>query len=97
MEEIPYIIAKTTCMGAEAQIPRGRQSIRILYESLSTVRGQNLSSDALFTPKMDIFKQTILNTAYIKTLEIFLSARESLSIQTSISRSVGNQSRLHGS
>ena len=44
------------------------------------------------TPKMDIFKQTILNTAYIKTLEIFLSARESLYIQTSISRSVRNQS-----
>jgi len=63
----------------------------------ATVRGQNFSSDALFTPKMDIFKQTILNTAYIKTLEIFLSARESLSIQTSISRSVSNQSRLHGS
>jgi len=60
-----------------------------------TVRGQNLSSDALFTPKMDIFKPTILNTAYIKTLEIFLSARESLSIQTSISRSVSNQSCLH--
>ena len=62
-----------------------------------TVRGQNFSSDALFTPKMDIFKQTILNTAYIKTLEIFLLARESLSIQISISRSVSNQSRLHDS
>jgi len=52
-----------------------------------TARGQNFSSDALFTPKMDIFK----------TLEIFLSARESLSIQTSISRSVRNQSSFHGS
>jgi len=46
---------------------------------------------------MDIFKRTILNTAYIKALEIFLLDRESLSIQTSISRSVSNQSRLHGS
>jgi len=35
------------------------------------VRVQKYSSDTLFTPKMDIFKQTILNTAYIKTLEIF--------------------------
>ena len=61
------------------------------------VRGQNFSSDALFTPKMDIFKQTILNTAYIKTLENFLLARKSLSIQTSISRSVRNQSSFHGS
>ena len=41
-----------------------------------TVRGQKDSSDALFAPKMDIFKQTILNTAYIKILEIFLPARE---------------------
>jgi len=40
------------------------------------VRVQKDSSDALFTPKMDAFKQTILNTAYIKTLEIFPSARE---------------------
>ena len=63
----------------------------------ATVRGQNFSSDALFTPKMDIFQQTILNTAYIKTLEIFWPTRESLSIQTSISRSLRNQSRLHGS
>ena len=64
----------------------------------NTARGQNFSFDALFTPKMDIFKQTILNTAYIKTLEeIFLSAKESLSIQTSISRSVGNQSSFHSS
>ena len=58
------------------------------------VRVQKDSSDALFTPKMDIFKQTILNTAYIKTLEIFPSARGSLSIQTSTSRSVRNESRL---
>ena len=51
--------------------------ISFLYHSYrSTVRGQNYSSDALFTPKMDIFKQRILNTAYIKTLEIFPSARE---------------------
>ena len=63
----------------------------------SKVRVQKYSSDTLFTPKMDIFKQSILNTAYIKTLEIFLSAREPLSIQASISRSVSNQSRLHGS
>ena len=62
-----------------------------------TVRGQNFSSDALFALGVDIFQQTILNTAYIKTLEISPSARESLSIQTSISRSVRNQSRLHGS
>jgi len=66
-------------------------------DCVCTVRGKNFSSDAVFTPKMDIFKQTILNTAYIKTLKIFLSARESLSVQTSISRSVSNQSRLHGS
>ena len=32
--------------------------------------------DELFTPKMDIVKQTILNTAYIKTLEVFPSGRE---------------------
>ena len=37
---------------------------------------------------MPIFKQTILNTAYIKTLEIFPTARESLFIETSASRSV---------
>ena len=42
----------------------------------SKARAQKDSSDALFTPKMDVFKQTILNTAYIKTLEIFPSARE---------------------
>jgi len=59
-----------------------------------TVRGQKGSSDALFTPKTDIFKQTILNTSCIKTLEIFPSARESLSIETSSSRSVGDQSCL---
>jgi len=35
------------------------------------VQGQNFSSDALFTPKMDIFKQTILNTVYIKHLKSF--------------------------
>jgi len=63
----------------------------------TTVRGQKGSSDALFAPKMDIFKQAILNTANIQTLEIFPPARESLSIQTSISRSGRNQSRLHGS
>jgi len=63
--------------------------------AIYTVRGQNFSSDALFTPKIDIFKQTILNTAYIKTLEIFPSARESLSIERSTSRSVRNQSCLH--
>jgi len=40
------------------------------------VRVQKDSSYALFTPKMDTFKQTILNTACIKTLEIFPSARE---------------------
>ena len=62
---------------------------------ITTVRGKKGSSDALFTPKIDIFKQTILNTAYIKTLEIFPSARQSLSIETSASRSVGNQSCLH--
>ena len=55
------------------------------------VRMQKDSSDTRFTPKMDIFKQTILNTAYIKTLEIFPSARESLSVQTSASRSVKNE------
>ena len=48
-----------------------------------TVQGPNYWSDALFTPKTDIFKQNILNTAYIKTLEIFPSAEEWLSIQTS--------------
>ena len=58
------------------------------------VRVQTDSSDALFTPKIDIFKQTILNTAHVKTLEVFPSARESLSIQTSASRSVWNQSCL---
>jgi len=40
------------------------------------VRFQKLLSDALFTPNTDMFKQTILNTAYIITLEIFPSARE---------------------
>jgi len=69
------------------------KSVRDLVRSSPfTVRGQKGSSDALFTPKMDIFKQTILNTASIKTLEIFLSVRESLSIKTSSSRSVRNQS-----
>jgi len=71
----------------------GQQGSFVQY---STVRGQNFSSDALFTPNIDIFKQTILNTAEIRALEIFQSARESLSIQTS-SRSVRNQSCLHGS
>jgi len=61
------------------------------------VRVQKYSSDTLFTPKMDIFERTILNTAYIKTLEILPSARESLSIQTSESRSVRNQICLQGS
>jgi len=42
----------------------------------TTVRGQNFSSDALFTPGMDIFKQRTLNTVYIKTLESFPLARE---------------------
>jgi len=42
----------------------------------SKVRVQKDSSDALFTPKIDFFKQTILNTACVKTLEIFPSARE---------------------
>jgi len=51
-------------------------------DCVCTVRGQNLSSDAVLTPKMDIFKQTILNTGYIKTLKILLSAREWLSVQT---------------
>ena len=58
------------------------------------VRVQKYWSDTLFTPKIDIFKEAILNTAYVKTLEIFPSARESLSIQTSTSRSVRNQSCL---
>ena len=62
---------------------------------LYKVRVQKFSSDALFTPKIDIFKQTILNTAYIKTLEIFPSAKESLYIQTSTSKSVRNQSCFH--
>ena len=62
--------------------------------SFLKVRVQKDSSDALFTPKIVIFKQTILNTAYVKTLEIFPSARESLPIQTSASRSVWNQSCL---
>ena len=57
----------------------------------SKVRVQKDSSDTRFTPKMDILKQTILNTPYIKTLKIFPSARESLSVQTSTSRSVKNQ------
>jgi len=59
------------------------------------VRVQKFSSDALFTPKMDIFKQTILNIACIKTLEIFPSVRESLYIQNSTSKSVRNRSCLH--
>ena len=57
-------------------------------------RVQKYSSDALFTPKMNIFKQTILNTAYIKTREKFPLVRKSLPIQTITSRSVGNQSCL---
>ena len=40
-----------------------------IYHSY-TVRGQKGSFDALFTPKTDTFKRTILNTAYIKTLSI---------------------------
>ena len=47
--------------------------------------------------KWTFFERTILNTAYIKTLEILPSAREPLSIQTSESRSVGNQICLQGS
>ena len=58
------------------------------------VQVQKDLSDALFTPKMDIFKQTILNTAHIKALEIFPLARESLFILTSTSRSIRNQSCL---
>src|SRR5205807_3568013 len=54
------------------------------------VRRQRFSSDAHFTPT-DIFKQTILTTAFIKTLEIFPSAIESLSIQSSTSGSLRNQ------
>ena len=57
-----------------------------------TVRGQKGSSEALLTPKIDSFKQSILNTAYIKTLEIFSSARKSLSIETSAGKGVRNQS-----
>ena len=58
------------------------------------VRVQKYSSDVRFTPKMYIFKQIILNTAYIKIVEIFLSTRESSFIQTSTYRSVRNQSCL---
>ena len=60
--------------------PMIKYTVFILFEqhAIYTVRGQNLSSDALFTLQMDVFKQTIINTAYIKTLEIFLSAREAL-------------------
>jgi len=79
-------------LGAEAMHLVGRMCLAYVK-----VRVQKYSSDTLFTPKMDIFKQTILNTAYIKTLEIFPSARESLSIQTCKSRSVRNQIRLQGS
>ena len=59
--------------------------------SAVNVRVQKYSSDTFFTPKIDIFKQTIPNTSYVKRLEIFPSARESLSIQTFKSRSVRNQ------
>ena len=52
----------------------GYRNLHIRYRYI--IRGKKYSSDALFTPKMDIFKRTILNTAYIKTLEIFPSARE---------------------
>ena len=58
------------------------------------VRVQKYSSDTRFTPQMAIFKQTIHSTAFIKILEIFPSARESLSVQPSASRSVKNQSCL---
>jgi len=63
----------------------------------SKVRVQKYASDTLFTPKMDIFKQSILNTAYIKTLEMFPSARESLAIQTYKHRSISDQICLQGS
>ena len=79
------------CIFADG-FPQVGQLMEIVWVIYSTG-----TSDALFTPKMDIFKQTILKTAYIKALEIFQLDRESLSIQTSISRSVSNQSRLHGS
>ena len=56
------------------------------------VRGQNYLSDTFFTLKMDTLKHTILNTAYIETLEIFPLARKSLPIHSSTSRSTRNQS-----
>ena len=65
-------------------------SVFTVARNVTTVWGQKGSSDALFTPKMDTFKQTILNTAYIKTLEIFPPARESLSIEISACRSMRN-------
>src|ERR1700761_3271425 len=71
-------------------------NILAMHESiLLKVRVQKDSSDALFTPKMEVSKQTILNTAYVKILEIFPSSRESLYIQNCASKSVGNQSCLH--
>jgi len=82
-------------------IPRGQQlqidKARGNLVGNVKVRVQKYSSDTLFTPKMDIFKRTILNPAYVKTPEILPSARESLSIQTSESRSVRNQICLQGS
>ena len=44
---------------------------------------------------MDIFKRTIRNAAYMKALQIFPSAKEWLSIRTSRSISIRNQSCLH--
>lgn len=48
-----------------------------------------------FDKKIDILKWTIPNAACMKTLQIFPSAREWLSIQPSRSRSTRNQSCLH--
>ena len=47
-----------------------------------------------FYTKNGYFKQTIPKTAYIKTLEIFPSVWQSLSIETSASRSIRNQSSV---
>ena len=81
---VPFVLSKAVKFGSG----RRRDGEELKYGC------KKIRPMPFFTPKIDIFKQTILNTAYIKTLEIFPSARESLSIPTSTSKSVRNQSCL---
>jgi len=49
--------------------PKGKNGKSDKWGCYHKVQVQKYSSDALFILKMDIFKQTILHTAYIKALE----------------------------